>query len=237
MTRKLRDAERMVLTFVRILLLVVLMCPLSNARGDDDVLRIQVFLSDNGYDPGPADGIFGPQTSNAIKAFERSLGREPTGELSEFMLNEASSVDIPPRLIRDSSIDSESLLRFIKQNIQPFGWTDVRSVSPPLGGHTETIAIAGVMRTTETRKSADGQFTFSLMKLIKDDQVTKAAVLKKEGNVSALDMFEGRRGASLFDAYPGEHPDPKLGFGEVILYDGQESSKFYRTGGGRWLER
>ena len=40
-------------------------------------------LSRLGYNPGPADGIAGPRTIEAIRAFQRSLGADPTGVLTE----------------------------------------------------------------------------------------------------------------------------------------------------------
>jgi len=43
------------------------------------IRNIQRHLSALGYDPGPADGIMGPRTAQAIRAFQRNLGIEPDG--------------------------------------------------------------------------------------------------------------------------------------------------------------
>jgi peptidoglycan hydrolase-like protein with peptidoglycan-binding domain len=45
-------------------------------RGDRgaDVTRLQELLLALGYDPGPVDGIFGPQTGAAVMAFQQDLG-------------------------------------------------------------------------------------------------------------------------------------------------------------------
>ena len=47
------------------------------------VSRIQLALADLGYDPGPADGIAGPQTQTAIRAFEKDYGLPVTGQMSD----------------------------------------------------------------------------------------------------------------------------------------------------------
>ena len=42
-------------------------------RGDD-VKSIQKLLAVAGYDPGPADGVYGPKTETAVAAFQRAYG-------------------------------------------------------------------------------------------------------------------------------------------------------------------
>ncbi len=44
-----------------------------------DVMEIQALLRKMGYNPGPVDGIFGLQTQNAVKAFQRNFGLMPDG--------------------------------------------------------------------------------------------------------------------------------------------------------------
>ena len=46
------------------------------------VRTIQRWLQERGYDPGPADGVIGGRTRNAIEAFERSKGLPLTGDVS-----------------------------------------------------------------------------------------------------------------------------------------------------------
>lgn len=38
------------------------------------VTRVQTALKRRGFDPGPINGIFGPQTEAAVMQFERSIG-------------------------------------------------------------------------------------------------------------------------------------------------------------------
>ena len=53
----------------------------------EGILRnIQSSLASLGYRPGPADGMIGSRTTNAIKAFQTSLGITPTGVPSEELL-------------------------------------------------------------------------------------------------------------------------------------------------------
>ena len=44
--------------------------------------RIQEALASAGYDPGPADGKFGPRTQRAIEAWQQANGYAATGELT-----------------------------------------------------------------------------------------------------------------------------------------------------------
>lgn len=50
--------------------------------GNDDVLAMQQKLVALGMLDGKADGLFGPRTAKAIKAFETSVGRPPRGLLT-----------------------------------------------------------------------------------------------------------------------------------------------------------
>lgn len=44
-----------------------------------EVREVQARLAILGFDPGPADGAAGPQTSAAVRRFEEATGRPPTG--------------------------------------------------------------------------------------------------------------------------------------------------------------
>lgn len=43
------------------------------------VMKIQALLTEQGYDPGPADGIQGPKTREAVRAFQQEIGVAATG--------------------------------------------------------------------------------------------------------------------------------------------------------------
>ena len=53
----------------------------------DDVVRVQQYLVENGYDGGSADGIFGSQSRAALRALQRDLGLVADGFLSHELLN------------------------------------------------------------------------------------------------------------------------------------------------------
>ncbi len=52
------------------------------------IRNIQVILSKNGFDAGTPDGVMGEKTVSAIKAFQKSIGQEPTGQVSDKLVNE-----------------------------------------------------------------------------------------------------------------------------------------------------
>jgi hypothetical protein len=56
------------------------------AAGDNLAADVQQALDQNGYDAGPADGDVGPQTRNAIAAFQQDHGLNPTGRINTPLL-------------------------------------------------------------------------------------------------------------------------------------------------------
>lgn len=53
----------------------IITCPtLQNGSSDNDVKILQSALISKGFNPGPIDGIFGPITEAAVKAFQTSVG-------------------------------------------------------------------------------------------------------------------------------------------------------------------
>ena len=53
--------------------------------GDADraalVKKIQTLLAEQGFDPGPADGVAGSRTRDAVKAYQRQNGIAATGQI------------------------------------------------------------------------------------------------------------------------------------------------------------
>ena len=47
---------------------------LRNGSSGDEVAQLQKRLAAAGFDPGSADGIFGPKTEAALKAFQEASG-------------------------------------------------------------------------------------------------------------------------------------------------------------------
>jgi hypothetical protein len=51
----------------------------SKPKDTVDIRKVQERLNELGYDCGPADGVKGPQTEEAIKQFQRDKGLEADG--------------------------------------------------------------------------------------------------------------------------------------------------------------
>lgn len=52
------------------------------------IKNIQAILNNNGYDAGRPDGIIGDKTTDAIKAFQASIGMETNGQISDKLVQE-----------------------------------------------------------------------------------------------------------------------------------------------------
>ena len=91
--------------------------PVRPMRGDD-VTNLQDRLHELGYDAGPVDGVFGPETERGLRAFQRDygltsdgtcgpatlralrqLGRKVTGGRPQLLRQSASFVESGPHLI------------------------------------------------------------------------------------------------------------------------------------------
>jgi peptidoglycan hydrolase-like protein with peptidoglycan-binding domain len=53
----------------------------KRADGHQDIRQAQEALKNQGHDPGPIDGVMGPQTRQALRAFQSSNGLKQTGML------------------------------------------------------------------------------------------------------------------------------------------------------------
>ena len=54
---------------------------LKEGMEDAQVKTVQMLLAAKGYQPGQADGIMGPLTAEAVKAFQRAAGLLDDGEV------------------------------------------------------------------------------------------------------------------------------------------------------------
>lgn len=52
------------------------------------VRNIQAILNNNGFDAGQPDGIMGDRTRAAIRAFQESVGQDPTGQVTDALIKE-----------------------------------------------------------------------------------------------------------------------------------------------------
>ncbi|MFK7902951.1 MAG: peptidoglycan-binding protein, partial [Nitratireductor sp.] len=58
----------------------------------DIVRQTQSLLTRAGFDPGPADGLFGLKTQEAILAFQKKHGLSTDGEISPALLKALSQI-------------------------------------------------------------------------------------------------------------------------------------------------
>jgi localization factor PodJL len=52
------------------------------------IRNIQAILNNNGFDAGKPDGELGKKTVVAIKAFQKTVGQEPTGQIDDALVKE-----------------------------------------------------------------------------------------------------------------------------------------------------
>lgn len=50
---------------------------------ESEVMQVQDALNQQGFDPGPTDGLMGPQTSGALRRFQQAQGIEATGQADQ----------------------------------------------------------------------------------------------------------------------------------------------------------
>ncbi|WP_223212052.1 peptidoglycan-binding protein [Thiolapillus brandeum] len=55
----------------------------ATASANNDLRQAQQKLAELGYSPGPADGLMGGKTANALSAYQKDNGLEVTGRLTE----------------------------------------------------------------------------------------------------------------------------------------------------------
>jgi len=69
--------------------------PAARTIGNDDVLALQKKLAALNFFSGTQDGLFGPRTAKAIKAFEQSIGRSTRGQLTPQIIALIEQAPIP----------------------------------------------------------------------------------------------------------------------------------------------
>ena len=57
----------------------------------DNIMEIQAFLNQLGFDAGTPDGNIGPKTKEAVRKFQKINGLEPTGEINLEFLNKLTN--------------------------------------------------------------------------------------------------------------------------------------------------
>jgi len=68
----------------------------ASAQSGADIERVQKTLKDHGHDPGPIDGVSGPRTGAALKAYQKAQGLEATGRLDDATLAKLGGANRTP---------------------------------------------------------------------------------------------------------------------------------------------
>lgn len=82
----------------------------AEALSSSQVLEMQQALQDGGYDVGPVDGIWGPQTAQALRDFQQAQGLESTGEPSQESLAALGVEDSSPTQVGGGAAGGEQPL-------------------------------------------------------------------------------------------------------------------------------
>jgi peptidoglycan hydrolase-like protein with peptidoglycan-binding domain len=110
----------------------------SQALSQEDVRKVQSSLNEAGFQAGPVDGIWGPQTAGALRNFQQARGLEASGQLDDqtilalgFSREEfaAAEVATPSQL-------SEADIRRVQETLKSEGY-DVGAVDGVWGPNTE----------------------------------------------------------------------------------------------------
>jgi peptidoglycan hydrolase-like protein with peptidoglycan-binding domain len=54
---------------------------MGSAASGQDIKQVQEALKNQGHDPGPIDGVMGPKTRQALRAFQQAKNLKATGQL------------------------------------------------------------------------------------------------------------------------------------------------------------
>ena len=72
--------------------------PVPPGQSWENVLAVQAYLTELGYDPGPIDGRMGPRTQSAIEAYQKATGTNTDGRITEQLIASLAAAARPPKL-------------------------------------------------------------------------------------------------------------------------------------------
>ncbi len=84
------------LVIVAAVLLSSVVIPNHASAQDEKVKEVQQFLAEQGYEPGTADGFWGPRTSQAIEEFQTAEGLPVTGQIDPATEERIDAIQNPP---------------------------------------------------------------------------------------------------------------------------------------------
>jgi peptidoglycan hydrolase-like protein with peptidoglycan-binding domain len=104
----------------------------------DDVAQVQLALKDKGFDPGTIDGVFGPYTERAVKAFQKAknlevdgiVGEKTTAALFADWVTDSEGNPVPPWI--ENQLSAFQLGRVLKLKTPYMTGDDVADVQDAL---------------------------------------------------------------------------------------------------------
>ncbi|HHY35743.1 MAG TPA: S41 family peptidase [Firmicutes bacterium] len=94
-----------------------------------DVLGVQEALRFMGYDVGTPDGIYGPATERAVKEFEKTVPRTPTGVVDRELLDKLFEAALVYSVEHRQDEALNKAIELLKRRIDTGAW-DLRAASP-----------------------------------------------------------------------------------------------------------
>lgn len=130
------------------------------------VMSIQSKLSENGYEPGPADGLHGQMTRAAIMAYQHDNGLPVTGEATEGLLRHmilgVSLADVDGRIKSSTPEETKKLIKSVQLTLTKLGFD--AGPADGLWGATTRAAIEQFER--HSKVEARGRISGRLIKLL-----------------------------------------------------------------------
>ena len=95
--------------------------------------QVQTAVGKLGFDPGPVDGIYGPQTVRAVAAFQEANGLANDGIVGT-----------------DTAAKMNAALASSKQRLSPLGPSSAAGTGPPRGPGSRTPGCAAARRASSS---------------------------------------------------------------------------------------
>lgn len=212
------------------------------AHSKDDVRQVQTFLTAQGYDPGPADGLMGAKTSAAIAAFEESAGWRVTGKISNRLLARTKRILEKNAAEKSTAAVNQGFLQRVAAATRPFSLDDIQascpSSPPPDDSGVEIQDLGDMLLAFETRKGGELPGSYTTKKLCLENKLRRVELFYKSGEVSPEDHEAGDIGNLRILLYrsEGSKVDPEIGFDLVVFHDGTGPQKYYFAPDGTWLK-
>lgn len=160
----------------------------------DQVRQVQALLNARGYDAGPADGVMGPKTRDAIRTYQADAGLPVTGDVSSTLITNLKA--------------SSSVVTYPVQPTYPVGGASEfdQPLDPSLSGKDLIIAIEKELERLgyNVEENDDGILQRESRQALRQFQRDAGLTVSDEPTVAALAAMRSGRpipGTALHDRY------------------------------------